>query len=137
MHDVRLDPNSGHFQGFTALQDHLDLYLSPDRGKDDEERVAESVGRWIAQAVLGPIFDALASTAPGVVRLRVPPEARAVAGLPFELAQRDNESLLDLGLVLVREDLDTADPAEQPPQRIRVLAVLSAPPRGSRSREQQ
>jgi hypothetical protein len=126
-HDVRLDPDSGQFQAFTALPDHLDLYLSPDRGRADEEQVAESVGRWIAEVVLGPIFGALAGAAPGPVRLGVPPEARAVAGLPFELAGRAGESLLDLGVVLVRVDLPTADTVERPLRRVRVLAVLSAP----------
>lgn len=80
-HEVRLDPGAAEYEAFTDLQGYLRWHAAPDRRSASAAEIVDRVGRWIGEAVLGPVGPALVAEAPATVRPRAAGRGQGV-GLP-------------------------------------------------------
>ncbi|MCL3997231.1 tetratricopeptide repeat protein [Streptomyces lavenduligriseus] len=130
--DVRLDGSTWQVDAFRDLQTYLRWRADPGRRLEHESELLDELGRWIARHALRGIGDILAAEGPCVVRMKVPREARFVAGLPWEAAVVDGKALPLHRVALVRDlTAAPASPARRAKQSIgqalRVLALFSLP----------
>jgi tetratricopeptide (TPR) repeat protein len=132
-HEVRLDPGDWQYQAFLDVHDYLVQHVPSDKWETESARLAEEVGRWIGERVLGTVGDAiLAHGTPVTVRVLIPSAPKAVAGLqylPLELAYVGNEplALQDVSLVFTAPGEFTSVSRMPVGQRLRMLAIFSLP----------
>src|SRR5690348_4749920 len=74
-HRIRLNPDCWQYKAFSGLEDHLGLYVAPDRRGKDEEQIVIEVGEWAGEEIFGPVGQALAAVRSATVRVVLPPEA--------------------------------------------------------------
>ncbi|KUN77740.1 hypothetical protein AQJ66_32705 [Streptomyces bungoensis] len=130
--DVHLNGSDWHVDAFRDLQAYLRWRADPHRRLEDESRLLDELGQWITRHALKGISRTLAADGPCVVRMKVPPEARFVARLPWEAAVIDGKALPLHHVILVR---DLAAASAVPTRRrkrpigkaLRVLALFSLP----------
>jgi hypothetical protein len=130
-HMVRLDPGSWQYEAFADLLGYLSWHVAPDRRAEDEARIIEELGEWIADEVLGPVGSSLAAAAPAAVQVVLPREAAWLASRPLQLARVNGKPLTSSDVTLVI-DPGTANGRRQEPvgERLRVLGVFSLPEGG-------
>jgi len=137
-HEVQLDAGCWQYEAFTDLLRYLDRNVAPDRRIDDEARIVEAVGDWIAGEVFGPVAAQLVRAAlaePATVRVLVPAEPDAALSLlfrPLELARLNGKTLPvhDVTLVMCPGGHDRAVEASPVVGRLRVLGLFSMPEGG-------
>lgn len=133
-HTVRLDPSADAYDGFRDVVAYLN-YHAPIQRPDDQ---LQDVGRWIGEHVFGGLCDILHTrrSAPATpVQVEIPPVARDLLTLPFELACFANGTrFVDAGLRFVyRIAPDDSDAPLTPKAHVepslRILAAFSLPVR--------
>ncbi|MDX3451743.1 tetratricopeptide repeat protein [Streptomyces sp. ME02-8801-2C] len=130
--DVRLNGSDWQVDAFRDLQSYLRWRADPSRRLEHESELLDELGRWITRTALEEIGPILADEGPCVVRMKVPPEARFVGGLPWEAAVVGGKPLPLHRVSLVR---DLAAASARPLRRkkhpiadaLRVLALFSLP----------
>ncbi|MDQ3701878.1 MAG: hypothetical protein M3442_13300, partial [Chloroflexota bacterium] len=101
-HEVSLDPAEAEYAAFENLDRYLKNHAAPDKEHQDEARLLEEVGAWIARRVFGAIATRLASVpTPATVRVFLPEKAAFLLERPLELAHVRGRplSLQDISLV--------------------------------------
>jgi hypothetical protein len=130
-HQVVLDQADWRYEALHDLSGYLQRHAAPDRRREDETRLLAELGAWIGEKVLGPIAPALVSQAPVTVRVQIPADQPAAAGLaylPLELAHVHKKPLALQQVSLVFEVGRAAPVAlRQVGERLRMLAVFSLP----------
>jgi hypothetical protein len=129
-HEVRLDPHDWQFEAFGDLTGYLSWHVTPDRGREDEERIVGEVGEWIGLEVLGPIAGALARERPVTVRVVVPEGAEALLFRPLQLAHADGRPLSAQDVTLVMQAEWEGGAVAPVGERLRVLGLFSLPEGG-------
>jgi tetratricopeptide (TPR) repeat protein len=130
-HTVALDSADWRYEALLDLYGYLKRYAAPDKRREEETRLLNELGAWIGEQVLGPIAPALVKQAPVTVRVQIPNDSPAAAGLcylPLELAHAGGKPLAVQDVSLVFEVGKPAPVKLQPVgERLRVLAVFSLP----------
>lgn len=128
-HQVSLDTTATEYEAFIDLHGYLRRYAAPDRRAASEAKIVGRVGRWIGEAVLGPVGPAIVAEAPVTVRVTLPAEAEALAYRPLELAYVDGKPLAVRDVSLVIEPAGTTAGTAKTPigDRLRMLALFSLP----------
>jgi tetratricopeptide (TPR) repeat protein len=127
--EVNLDLQDPNTTAILDLQSHLDRHSSPDDRMAEQKRLIDELSRWIGSKVFGEVAESLSKLrTPVTVRVVFPPEARAVAHLPLELAEVGGKpaALRDLSLVF---EVKGSEPVEHEGvgERLRMLAIYSLP----------
>ncbi|MFO1432111.1 MAG: CHAT domain-containing protein [Candidatus Competibacteraceae bacterium] len=130
-HTVALDRADWRYEAFCDLYGYLNRRVAPDKRQAEETRLLAELGAWIGEQVLGPIAPALVNQAPVTVRVQIPADSPAAAGLcylPLELAYTGGKPLAVQEVSLIFEVGKPAPVKLQPVgDRLRVLAVFSLP----------
>lgn len=129
-HEVRLDRAEAEYAAFVDLQGYLRNHAAPDEGQQDEARLLEEVGAWIARRILGPIAIRLASVpTPATVRVVLPENGAFLLERPLELAHVSGRPLSLQDISLVHEVKGEAPAVAHRPigAWLRLLAVFSLP----------
>ncbi len=134
-HPVALDRADPRYQALVDLPGYLRLFAAPDRRDEDERRLIQEVGTWIAETVLGSdIVDKLRREArpSAVVCVTIPAGAEQLLLLPLEIARSGDRPLSRRGVSFVFDlqgrEARVTDPISG---RLRMLAVFSLPPAAS------
>ncbi len=135
-HPVALDGADPRYQALIDLPGYLRLFAAPDRRDEDERRLIQEVGTWIAEKVLGSdIVDKLrreARHSAVVVCVTIPAGAEQLLLFPLEIARFEDRPLSRRGVSFVFDiqgsEARVTDPISG---RLRMLAVFSLPPRAS------
>ncbi len=130
-HSVTLNRGDSEYEGFAELYQFLNWHVDRERGPDEERRLIEQLGRWVAQHVWGPVgrtIDAHSKRAPTVVHVRLPPEAEILLFRPLELGFIGGQPVTRRDVSLVFE-LDGEAHKQPAPigRRLRILAIFSTP----------
>jgi tetratricopeptide (TPR) repeat protein len=127
-HQVAVDPRSWEWYALTDLPRGIARLADPADRLGSEAALAERVGGWAAEHVLGPIGPYLAEAAPVTVSVVVPPQAPWLLGLPLGVAVVDGRPLA-ARRVSFAGSLEGWRPVAKRPvdDRLRVLAVFSVP----------
>jgi tetratricopeptide (TPR) repeat protein len=130
-HEVRLDSACWQFEAFTDLLGYLSWHVAPSRQRQDTDRIADELGRWIGAEVLGAISGKLAAARPGPVRVIMPDQALALAFRPLELAHAGGRPLAVQGITLIMDPGASSEGCAVPVgDRLRVLGLFSLPEGG-------
>ena len=134
-HAVALDPSDPRYEALFNLPNYLWQRSAPDRRDQDERRLIDEVGAWIAEKVLGAdIGEKIVAHGypPITVRVVVPRVAERLLVVPLEIAHVRGKPLAAQDVSLVFEQPDAAPPSSEPiGDRLRLLAVFSLPSAGS------
>ena len=107
-HEVNLDSEAKEYRGFLDLPDYLDFY-NPERAEEVEKGMLQRVSEWMGEHVFGNLREALLERLDSpatVVNVKIPSEAQELMFRPFELAQLDNQSLVEHGVRFIYQRSD-------------------------------
>ena len=135
-HTVALDPRDPEYRALLDLGGYLWYRAAPDKRDEDERRLLQEVGAWIAANVFGPdICEKILAHGfpPIIVRVVVPPAAaERLLVMPLEIAHARGKQFALQGVSLVFEVSGEAPPAAAPiGDRLRLLALFSLPSAGN------
>ena len=127
-HQVSLDTSTWEWEALADLPVGVAQQADPADRLGSEAVLADRLGGWTAEHVLGPIAPRLAQAAPVAVSVVVPADAGWLLGLPLGVAQVEGRPLA-AGRVAFAGALEGQSPVRKQPvgERLRVLAVFSVP----------
>lgn len=134
-HSVALDRASPKYLGLFDLPSFLQQYAAPDKKEEEERRLVQELGQWIAERLVGlSIARAIVKRAKPIVAVRVsvPKNAEHILSLPLDITHFRGRFFFLQGVSFIFE-LASSGSAEHSPvgARLRILALFSLPPAAS------